>query len=176
MHVLYTRNLNKNNHTGRLCRFWYERVYFFLPLALGDTRRDTQFIKAYANYTMQTTPSPHTVHLVVSKISTYLCRSWPKLIWSHQIRKKINRSLQRSNLNSRLFKILRFSRPSLPGMMSPTPQFTLTAHPDQFPIRQFIMTVDDCHILSERACKCPLWLWHLNQGHQVIQNLTKLND
>ena len=32
-------------------------------------------------------PSPRTAHLVMSKISTHLYRSRPKLIWSHKIRK-----------------------------------------------------------------------------------------
>ena len=49
--------LYSNTNSGRLFRFGYERVYFFLPSVLGDTRKEKQIIKAYANHTMLT---PHT--------------------------------------------------------------------------------------------------------------------
>ena len=75
-----------NNNTGRPCRFRYERVHFFLPSALVDTRREKQIKKANANHTTQT-PLPRAVHPIVSKNSTHLRRSKPKLISSHQIRK-----------------------------------------------------------------------------------------
>ena len=39
---------------------------FLMPSALGDTRRETQLIRAYANHTMLTPPPA--AHLVVSKI------------------------------------------------------------------------------------------------------------
>ena len=83
--LLYNNNNIIINKTRRLCRFWYKRVYFFLSLVLGDTRKETQFIKAYANHTMLI-PS-FAVHLMDSKILTHLRRLWSKLIWSHQIRK-----------------------------------------------------------------------------------------
>ena len=44
---------------------------FFCLQPLGDTRSETQFIKAYTNHTILTPPSS-TAHLVVSKISTHL--------------------------------------------------------------------------------------------------------
>ena len=47
-----------------------------------------------------------------------------------------------------LFKILKFSGPSLPGMMSTTLSIHSNAHPTPFPVWRFIMADDDCHILS----------------------------
>ena len=46
---------------------WYEGVYSFLPSVFGDTRREAQIIKAYANNT--TLISQHAAHLMVFKIS-----------------------------------------------------------------------------------------------------------
>ena len=66
--VLYThKDINNNSNTGNKNRR-YERVYFFLPSILDDMRRETQFLKAYANHT-KLTHHPRTVHLVVLKIS-----------------------------------------------------------------------------------------------------------
>ena len=43
--VLYTHegiNIDNNSkNTSEICRFWYERVYFFLTSALSDTRVET---------------------------------------------------------------------------------------------------------------------------------------
>ena len=50
--LLYTHGLN-NNNTGGLS-FCYEQVYFFLSSAIGNTRRETQFIRAYDNHTIHT--------------------------------------------------------------------------------------------------------------------------
>ena len=77
-----------NNNTSGVYLFWYERVYFFLPSALPwwYQERDTNH-KGYAKHTMLIAPSPREAHLVVSKISTHLYQSRPKLIWSDQIRK-----------------------------------------------------------------------------------------
>ena len=36
------------------------RVYSFQTSVLGDTRRETQFLRAYTNHNMLTPPSPHT--------------------------------------------------------------------------------------------------------------------
>ena len=52
--VLFIPDDLNNNNTCGLCRFGYEWVYYFLPSTLGNTRRETQFIKAYANQNMQT--------------------------------------------------------------------------------------------------------------------------
>ena len=58
-------------------RFGYERVYLFLASVHGDTRREAQFLKAYANQTMLTPPQ-RAAHLVMFKISIHLCRSRSK--------------------------------------------------------------------------------------------------
>ena len=51
--VFYSHNNINNNKYRR-----YERVYFFLPSFLGNTRREIQIIKAYANHTILT-PRPY---------------------------------------------------------------------------------------------------------------------
>ena len=55
-HKPINNNTNTNRNTTGHCRHRYERVYFFQPSVTGDTRRDTQFLKAYANNTMLTLP------------------------------------------------------------------------------------------------------------------------
>ena len=79
VHLLY-------NNSSQLCRFGYEGVDFFLPSVLSDTKRETQIIKAYTNHTILTSSPQRTTPLVVSKISTHLCRPRPKLICFTQIR------------------------------------------------------------------------------------------
>ena len=69
---------------GGLCRFWYERTYFFLPSARSDTRKEKQFIRAYANHTMLTPPPKYSASCYVT---THLCWSKPELISFDQIRK-----------------------------------------------------------------------------------------
>ena len=62
LYMLYRfGNVNNNNtdtytKTGGLFRFGYERVYQFLASVHGNTRKETQFLKAYANHTMLTPP------------------------------------------------------------------------------------------------------------------------
>ena len=93
---------SSNTNTGGLFRFRYERVYQFLALVHGDTRRETQFLKTYANHTMLTQPQ-HTAHLVMFKISNNLC-------WLRS--EKLNHAPQWSNPQ--------FSGPTLLGMKSST--------------------------------------------------------
>ena len=81
------------------CHFWYEWVYFFPPSALGNTRRERHNSQGPTLTILCWHPPPWTAHLVVSKISTHLCQSRPKLISSDQI-PKLNCSRQWSNLNS----------------------------------------------------------------------------
>ena len=118
----YTHN-NINYKIGRLCRSWYEQVYFFLPSILGDTSRDTQIIRAYADHTMLTHHRTRAAQFVASNILTHLCRSIPNIClclppdrtWykvnllvdtrSDLIRsEKLYSLLRRSYLNSRLFQ------------------------------------------------------------------------
>ena len=49
-------NTNTYTNTGGLCRFGCEQVYSFLALLLSKTRRERQFLKAYAKHTMLTPP------------------------------------------------------------------------------------------------------------------------
>ena len=125
--VLYSHDdINNHNNTGRLWRFWYERVYFFQPSALGDMRRVTQFIRANANHIMLT-PSSCAAYLVMSKISTHLYWSRPRLIWSQ----KLNCPLWRPYLNS-FFKSLKFFGHLLRTWRYPPAQFTPFARPVPF--------------------------------------------
>ena len=127
---------------------------------------------------------PHTrargSHLVVSKISTHLCRSRPKLIWSDQIRKPqllpLTAVLKLSVFFFVFFfcffflflffcflKILKFSSHFFRVWRHPPTQFTPNVRPAPFPVWEFIMTDDDCNILFERTCEDTVWLRHLNQ-------------
>ena len=143
---------------------------FFLPSALGDTRRGTQIIRAYANSTMLTTTSC-VAHFVLSKISTHLNRLKPKLIRSE----KLNRELRQSNLNSHLFQNLKILRTSLPGMTSSANSI----HPNSVlsPISCLGVYYDMIIVISF-PCVCAsassdydTW----TKRHQVVQSLTKLN-
>ena len=126
---------------------------------------ETQTIKAYANHTMLTPPPPLTrsVLLVVSKISTHLCRSRPKLIYTDLIRKTQPRASTVELQLTSLFKILKFSGPYLPGMTSTTHPIHSNVRPVPFPVWGFIITEDDYHILSA-------------QKHRVAQSLTNLSN
>ena len=97
----------------------------------GDMRRETQFLKAYVNHTMLTPPQ-HAAHLVMFKISIHLCwlrlENWTSCFNSWRLNSVFfngripNYIFQRSKSNWHLFKILKFSEPSLPGMTSSTLQ------------------------------------------------------
>ena len=47
-------DINNHDYTDGFYRFRFERVYFFLPSALGDTWRETQILRVYVNHTMLT--------------------------------------------------------------------------------------------------------------------------
>ena len=55
------------NKQGRFCRFRYERIYWFLTSVHGDTKKETQFLKVFANHDMLT--PYYAAHLVMFKIS-----------------------------------------------------------------------------------------------------------
>ena len=111
-------------------------VYKFLTSVHGDSKREAQFLKVYANHTILT-PAPRTVHFVMFKILIHLCRSRsekPNYIFTVKIK------LYVSTVPSQLtffFKILKFSRPSFPGMML-------------------------SQLLSHSLCGCLLWQWWLS--------------
>ena len=107
--------------TNRFINFW---------LRLFDTRRETQFLKVFANHTMLTPPQL-VAHLVMFKISIHLCRSTHEKRNSRCNGGKFNSMLQwqklsslppSSNLNWLFFKIAKLSGPSLPGITSSTLQ------------------------------------------------------
>ena len=95
---------------------------------IGDTRRDTQFLKAYANHTMlENLPLPHT----------------RPILWCYKYLlveiKKLNRYLQW--LTSTVFSKSSNSQDISSG-------HDVLHTPAQFPVWGFIITDDDCHILS----------------------------
>ena len=107
---------------GGLCRFRYERFINFLTSIHGDTWRETQFLKVYANHTMLTPPQ-RVVHLVVFKIS--VGRDLQNLTTC------LNDRRPKSHLNGPIsthifFKILKFSGPFLPSMTSSIWGFIMT--------------------------------------------------
>ena len=111
-------------NTGRLCCFKFERVYWFLTSVHGDTRRETQILKVYANHTMLTTQCWRSAHLVMFKISVGRDPKNPSTclnVWelnSMPQCQKHNSLPPWSNLNWLFFKIPKFSGPFLPGMTS----------------------------------------------------------
>ena len=148
------------------CRFWYKWVYFFLPSALGNTRRETQFIRAYANHTMLTPTPQHAWCTLVSSRLQLISGGWDPN-WSDPITsKKLNCFLRWQCLDC-FFLILKFSGYLFWVWCHPPTQFTPTVHPDPFPVWEFIM-IDDCHILSDYNT----WI----KRHWIVQSLTKLNN
>ena len=94
-------------------------VVWWKTLANIDSRRETQYLKAYANHTMLTPPQ-RAVHLVMFKISIHLCQSRSEKFNRHRNGRKLNSRLYGRIPNYCLFKILTFSGPSLLGMTSST--------------------------------------------------------
>ena len=109
---------DNNSYTGRLRRFQYKRVYFFLPSVLGDTRRETRFIKAYTNHTMLT-PTTHGESCGVKDLnSSFPVEPQTDLIWSDP---KNPTACNNGRTSIQVFfKIPKFSGSYLPGMTSTT--------------------------------------------------------
>ena len=60
--VLHTTRIHMQTYlqiqnTGGLCCFIYAQFINFLTSVHGDTRRETQFLKVYANYTIRLHPT-----------------------------------------------------------------------------------------------------------------------
>ena len=118
---------------------------FLLLFVLVDTRRETQFLRAYANHTML----PLHARPILWCFSSQLISAGRDPKWSAVIRSdKHSRTLQRSNFNYGLFKILKFSGSSLPGATSTTHSIHSNGRAAPFPVSGFIKTDDDCRILS----------------------------
>ena len=86
----------------------YERLYSFLPSVLGDTRRETHKLKKPMLTILCWPHSQPAANLVMFKISIHLCRSRSE---------KLNHTPQRQKTQLLFFKILKFSGPSLLGMI-----------------------------------------------------------
>ena len=150
-------------------------LYLFVS-ALGETRRDTQFIKAYVNHTKRD-PPPHTPHLAVSKISTYLCRSRTKTIWSDHIRKNPTAIFNGRNPTELSFsKILKFSGPSLPGMTSTTHSIHSNCPSGPFLVWEFFLW--KIMIILPFPCGGACTLSYDNtstRGNKALPNLIRYN-
>ena len=120
------------------------RTSFFFLSILSDTRRETQFLRAYANHSMLI--PLHAV--VVSKISTPV-ETKTDLLWFNP--KNSNAPFNGRTSTDCLFKLQKFSGPSLPGATSSTHSIHSNGYPDPFPVWGFIMTDNDCHIPSVGA-------------------------
>ena len=152
--VLYTvmnNDNDNNNNTRGLGRFKYERIYFFciMPLATQEELYNSlrPILIILCGHLR------HARHILWCIKSQFITSgrdpNWSDLIKSE----KVNRSLRLSNLDSRRFKSLKFSGHLFRTQRHPPTQFTPTARPASFPVWEFIMADDDCHILSVRACK-----------------------
>ena len=170
---MYTHYNNDNNNTVEHCRFGYERIYFFLSSALGDTKKEVQFIRTNANHPMLTSPHTHarrTMWCLRSQfISAYrdpnrydLIRAGKNQPPNSTVEPQLKSFLKSLNSLDHAFRIWR---------QLPT-QFTLAS----FPVWEFILTDDDWHILSARVCVYPVCLRNLNQRRRVVQSLTKLDN
>ena len=55
--INHNSNTNTSTNTGGLFCLWYQQVYSFLASVHGHTRRETQFLKVYANHIMLIHPN-----------------------------------------------------------------------------------------------------------------------
>ena len=141
--------------------FRIRTVYFFLASVFGDTRRETQFIKAYANHNM---PTPTSTAQDLSSSLPVVTQN--DLIWSDpknptatlEDRNPIPPPFQNPNSEDHLFQAWRHTPYSIHSNDYQAP----------FPIWKFIMIDDDCHILSAPACECAVWLWHLTKSKALL--------
>ena len=107
-------------------------IFGFGPWRHEERERHTQFLNA--NHTMLTLPQ-RAAHLVMFKIPIHLCRMRSE---------KLNRTPQR--LKNQL---LSFQNPQILRAISSGHDLLHT--PASFPVWCFIMTDDDCYIISTRA-------------------------
>ena len=186
--MLYSHDGSNDNNNDNTC--WLSFLIWtglflsaFSPWWLEE--KDT-ILRAYAKqYFADPYTYTRTTHLVVSKISTHLCRTKPKLIWSDQIKFFSSDQMRKPRLPS--FQNLKILGTSLPDMTSATHTihsncasssiFCLGVYYDRwsFPcVRACGCTVWLRHLNQRhRACRCTVWLRHLNQRHRVVQSPTK---
>ena len=111
---------------------------------------------------------PLAAHLMVFKISTYLCRLTHKVVCFDQIQKTQPCSSTVECQLTRLFKILKFSRPSRPVTTSTTQSIHSNVCPAPFPVWGGGYYESWWSSYPFRAD--IIWLLHLNKS------LTKLNN
>ena len=118
--VVYRDKINHNGNTLRVqmnTEIQADSVVSDTTSVHGDTRRETQFLKVFAKHTMLTPPQ-HAAHLVMSMISVGRDPKNQTTFFNGQ-----NSTLALMvRFRLILFKILKFSGPSLPAMTSSTLQ------------------------------------------------------
>ena len=82
-------------------------------LRFFEARKETQFLKVYANHTTWLHPHARCILWCLRSQSLEICKTWPHASMAET---------QRSNLNWHFFKIFKFSGPFSPGMSSSTLQ------------------------------------------------------
>ena len=120
--------------------------------------------------------SPRTVHLVVSKISTHLCRSRHKLICFDQIR---NSQLHASTVELQLPVFSKYSNSQdhlFRVRRQPPTQFTPMAVQTHFLsgglLWQMMIVISFPHGCKRAPSDYDTW----TRRHRVVQSLTKLNN
>ena len=116
-----------NTNAGGLCRLRYERFINFLTLAHSDRRRETQFLKAYANHTSWLHLHARRILWCLRSLSVEIRKSQLHLstvkiqLSATMAETQLSISMVQSQLlNWLFFKILKFSGTSLPGKTSST--------------------------------------------------------
>ena len=148
--LLYTDDyVNNNNNTLS----FQIQTGFFLSAFSPWRHKESDTIHKNLCKPYYTDIRPRTARLVVSKISTHLCWSWPKLIWSDLIRSEnptahfngrtsTPSSSKSPNSQDHPFRVWR----------QPPTQIT----PASFPVWEFIKTDDDCQIHLRAGVQMPV--------------------
>ena len=123
--------------------------------------RDT-ILKAYTNHTMLTLPNVLCILWCLRSQFISAGRDPKNMIWSDQNR-KTQTVPSPVDLNSRCFQNPQILRTSLPGVTSSPLSIQSNSIPVLFPVLGFIMTDDDCHILSA-------WLYHLTIHYETLSS------
>ena len=156
----------------RTLSFLIRKGLFLLPSVLGDTRRETQFIRAYVNHTMLT-PQPNSARRILWCPRSQLVSAGRDRNWSDLIRsEKLNHYLQRSNhnwslfQNSQIIRIITSSYDVNHHSVHSSPISCEGVYYDRWGLSYPFRT----------GGRVPVWPWHLNQRHRVVQSLTKLKN
>ena len=117
------------------------------------TRGETHFLKVFANHTMLNQPQ-RTAHLVMLKISIHLGWSRSEKLhlipqWSKTQLCRLERSNTQLHLSTVKIQLTSFQNPQILRTISSGHDVIHSLA--LFPVRGFIMTNGDCHILCARA-------------------------